>query len=421
MNAFQSALRPVAVATLLLAASLQAHAEFSITGLGSLRAGAVGTSGMAPTAKSSYGLVGGNFVLFLAGSKNAGNGYSAGFGCATVATSADGAMTGWGDNSKLPVQHTWNGVFSGQENFSAQNAAGDKPGGGFAAYADNFGDTNGVFCNDEARVYLATPFGTIAAGNIINPLRAIYDSSTVDPYYGNQRTYYMTSDYRGNALRYGHAIGDLSIDLQLNVNSGNRDKTAPRDGNVFTGLVTYDFSGTVVGLGFGTGNSQAGTPYPRTGPGLTYGGTTAGFVRTSIGPVGVGISAFNGKVKLDTDTGAPTSTARDMTDLRLKLSYPTGQWNFIGIVGVEKEKGDFTGAAPWGAPVYTFVESGITSPRINITRTDLDLWAQYDIGNGVKAYGRFNTISKKYSTPDNGAASAKGTASTLEAGVQVSF
>ncbi len=421
MKKIQSTLRPVAIAALLMTGALQAHAEFSITGLGSLRAGAVATSGMAPTAKSSYGLVGGNFVLFLAGSKNAGNGYSAGFGCATVATSADGAMTGWGDNSKLPVRHSWAGVFSGQENFSAQDADGNKPGGGFGAYADNFGDTNGVFCNDEARVYLATPFGTIAAGNIINPLRSIYDSSTVDPYYGNQRTYYMTSDYRGNALRYGHAIGDLSIDLQVNVNSGNRDKNAAREGNVFTGLLTYDFAGTLVGVGFGTGNAQAGNPYPRTGPGLKYGGTTAAFVRTSIGPVGVGVSAFNGKVKIDTNTGAPTSTGRDMTDLRMKLSYPMGQWNFIGIVGVEKEKGDFSGAAPWGAPVYTFVESGISSPRIKITRTDIDLWAQYDIGNGVKAYARYNTISKKYSTPDDGAASAKGTASTLEAGVQVSF
>lgn len=418
MNKLTPTLRPLAAAALAVV-SCAAHADFAITGTGSARAGGVSLSGMSPGTQNSYALAGGNFVLFLAGSKNAGGGYSAGFGCATVATTADGAMTGWGDNSRLPVSHTWHGVFSGQENFATQKG-GDKPDGGFASYSDSFGDTNGVFCNDEARVYLATPFGTFAAGNIINPLRSIYDSSTVDPYYGNQRTYYMTSDYRGNALRYGHAIGDLSIDLQVNIHSGNGPKDAPKDGYVVTGLLTYDFNGTVVGLGAGGGDSQAGTIYPRTAGGLNYGGSVGAFVRTNVGPMGLGVSVFNGKVKGDTGGGAPTSTARDMTDLRVKLSYPVGQWNFIGIVGLEKEKGDFNGLTAYGDPKYTFVESGVTVKRIDITRTDLDLWALYDIGNGIKTYARFNTITKKYTTPDADV-SAKGTASTLEAGVQVSF
>ncbi len=410
------ALLPLAAAAVTLAALPAAHAEFAITGLGSARAGEVTLSGMNPAAAKDNSLAGGNFVLFLSGSKNAGGGYSGGFSCSTVATTADGAMAGWSANT-VPVTHTWSNAFTGQENF-----AGNNTGGGFGSYGNTVGDSNGPFCNDEARVYLATPFGTFAAGNMINPLRNLYDNATVDPYYGNEYVYYQTSDYRANGLRYGNSWGDFAIDVQLNLYSGNAPAHSPRKGEVLTALATYDFGPVQVGYGFGGGNSAApGSKYTDVGAGLTYKGTQGVYVRTSLGPVGIGATVFNGKVGANTFTGAPTSIARNMTDYRLKLTYASGKWSYVGIAGVMTEKGDFTGDAAFGNPMYTFVNSGISAPRIKITRDDLDLFAMYDLGSGLKPYLRYNILSKKYSTPDNAAASAKGTAQTIEGGVQVSF
>jgi hypothetical protein len=97
-------------------------------------------------------------------------------------------------------------------------------------------------------------------------------------------------------------------------------------------------------------------------------GTAGVYVRTNVGPVGVGLTVFNGKIGANTVTGAPTSIARNMTDYRVKLTQSSGKWSDIGILGMEKEKGDLTGVAALGNPEYPFVNSGIKSPKINVDK-----------------------------------------------------
>lgn len=404
--------RSCLVAMSLAAMAGTAQAELTWNGIASARVGTIQRDGMAPGFDEGFTNLTGNLTLFADGSRNLGKGYRAGFGCVTVATTASGAMAGFA-NGTLPVTHAWHDVFAGQEDFGSNGPVG----GGFASYGNLAGDDRGVLCNDEVKVYLATPYGTVAVGHIMNPLRAIYDNATVDPFYTNQHTYYQGADIRGNALRYGHAIEDFTIDLQLNMPSSGTlaNEANEYDGTAWTGLLGYTLGNNEFGLGFGAFDAAwSGTRFVTHDGAGAFDSALGGYWKTSIGPVGFAISALNAVVE---NTSADGGDLRDISDVNVKFSYPHGKWNFIAIVGKETEKADFRG---YGDP-FTFKDAGVSVARVDTDRTNIDLWAQYDMTKGTKTYVRFNRIEKEWTSPDNAALKEEAEASTLEVGVIVNF
>ncbi len=403
------------IAAISLAAMIgTAQADITWNGLGSGRLGYVGRDGMAEGFDEDFNVISGNFTLFLDGNRNLGKGYRAGFGCVTVATTASGAMAGFA-NGTLPVTHAWHDVFAGQEDFGS-NADGGI-GGGFGSYGNLVGDDKGVLCNDEVKVYLGTPYGSFAVGHLINPLRAIYDNATVDPYYTNEHVYYQSVDIRGNALRYGHAIEDFTIDLQLNAPSSGTlaNENNEKNGLALTGLFTYTLDDHQFGLGFGAFDAAwAGNKFVAHDGAGAHDSALGAYYRGSFGPVGFAVSALNGVIENLSDEGGDL---RNISDVNVKLTYPTGKWNFIAIVGMEKEEADFRG---YGTP-FTFKEEGVSVARADIERLNIDLWAQYDMGKGVKSYLRFNRLEKEWTSPDDSSLKAEAEAFTLETGVMVAF
>jgi len=407
--------------------AVPAFAGFSASGSVSARLGVDSRSGDMPDGvKDTYKSLSGNYVLFLSGTTNVGKGYSAGFTCATVSTTADGAMDAYSD-SALPLKHNWDKFFAGGENYATNPTKG-----GFAAYGDNVGDKNGPFCNDEVKGYLTTPYGTVSVGNIINPMRNLYDATVVDPYYGNERAYYSLVDFRANAIRYGTSIGDFSFDLQYNMssspNQSDNDKTG--DG-VFTGFAAYDFGGgTMLGVGFAGGNGgEAGDKYVNpVGTFMRFKNAWGVTGKTAFGGLGVAAMYFSGEdQKLNYHTNEWDSRQK-MSDAMLKLSYNLDAWTFIGIFGYEQQKWNVNGLGGdgWGGDFYTWQGgslNGGTFSKLNIDRTSQDLWAIYSLGGGVKPYVRLNGIQKKYKQEDGAYAgqSQKLNATLLESGFMVSF
>jgi len=396
-------------------------AGVAVSGSVSARVGADVRGGEFVEGYKNFNSVDGNYVLFISGTTNVGKGYSAGFTCATVSTTVDGAAAAYDDVS-LPVKHAWAQFFSGQENF-----AGNAVKGGFASYGNNLGDSNGPFCNDEVKGYITTPYGTVAVGNIINPLRNLYDATTVDPVYGNERVYYNIADFRGNALRYGHSIGDFSFDLQVNLNSSSQQKEGDPSGTaVYTGFAAYDFGGgTMIGAGFGLGNGGTpGNKYVDPTSALQFKNAFGLTGKTGFGGLGLAytfMTAAN-EAKGPTDSA---STYFKNTDNMIKATYNLGSWNFVGIGSFETSKFDFTKLSAWGAN-YTWAAGdamGQSFTKLNIDRTRFDLWAIYSLGGGVQPYARIDYIQKKYTSEDGptSGSSVKTSSTKFETGFMVSF
>jgi len=395
--------------------SAPAVAQVSINGGVQARLGYLSRSGdTAPNYANSNTSVDGLWFLFFNATKDLKGGYNAGFSCNTVSTTVNGANAGF-TGEALPVHHDWDQFFAGKDNYSQSQ-------GGFSSYGNNLGDSTGPMCNDEVSGYLQTPVGKFAAGHIMNPMRLLYDLFTVDPVWGNQRGYYTVADIRGNALRYSNSWGPLNLELQLNTSSDAK-AASPANGHdkAYTAVVTYEpFSGTVFGLGAmdlsGDTNNKyvtAATPNKHTAIGAS--------AKTRLGPVNIGWTYTGGKNKPTPDFastyGADFIKEYDNT---FKVSYDMGQWNFQGFLSKE-----YFGASTgqWGG-LYHIVEgplTGQTFGQIKIDRTNIDLWALYDMGKDVKTYLRLNSIQKKFTSNDLPAFSAKMTSTKLEGGWMINF
>ena len=402
------------IATTLFLASCGAAVadQTNISGIASARLGNIDRDGMADGRDSSFNYDAGNYTLFLTGDVNLDGGYRAGFSCVTAAATAHGAQAAY-TASSVPVDHTWDNVFTGREDFGIDGE------GGFASYAANANDTGGPFCNDEVKAYLATPYGTISVGHIMHLFRNLYDSATVDPFYGGQHAYYQAHDLRANSVRYGNAFGDFSLDVQLNIDSQGEQASEDEatEGTVLAALLAYEGESFNVGVAASSADAAwTGTRFTNVEGIAQYDDSYGAFLKTSIGPVGVGFTYFNSSISWF-DTG---EKLRDFEDFRIKFTYPVRKWNFIAILGREVEKGGFASGTAVGSPVYTW-RDGTTTTSIEIERTEIDLYAQYQLGRGVNTYVRLHQIEKDYSSPDNAALNEDSTGRAIEVGFQVSW
>lgn len=407
-----SAAAAIAIGSVMVA---PAAAQVSINGGVQARLGVLKRSGdTAPGYDNSTQSVDGLWFLFFNATKDLKGGYNAGFSCNTVATTVDGANAGFSGEA-LPVHHDWDQFFAGKDNYSQSQ-------GGFSSYGNSLGDSNGPMCNDEVSGYLQTPFGKFSAGHIMNPMRLLYDGFTVNPVWANQRGYYTVADIRGNALRYSNSWGPVNLELQLNTASDAK-AASPASGHdkAYTVVATYEpVSGTVFGAGImdlsgDTANKYvtAASPNKHTAVGVS--------AKTRLGPINVGWTYTGGKNKPTSDFAA--TYGQDFIkeyDNTFKLSYDMGSWQFQGFLSRE-----YFGASTgqWGG-LYHIVEgplTGQTFGQIKINRTNVDLWALYDMGKDVKTYLRFNTIEKKFTSADLATFSATMRSTKLEGGWLINF
>lgn len=413
----QQALAAAAAALVGAAFSAPAAAQLSISADVQARLGALARTGdTAPGYDNTTANVDGLFALFMTATKDLKGGYNAGFNCVTVATTADGANAGFAGPA-LPVSHNWDKFFAGNDNWSNSQ-------GGFSSYGDVLGDNKGVLCNDEVSGFLQTPFGKFSVGHIMNPMRLLYDVTTVNPVWGNQRAYYTVADVRGNALRYGHSMGPIGVELQLNTASDAKvAEPASKKGYALTGVVTYEVGdGTLFGLGYLTADGDfankyvtAATPNKHT----AFGGTA----KTLLGPVSLGYTYMTGKNKPMPDFASTFgSDFVKETDHTFKLRYDIGSWNFQGFLSLTKT--GFNTPAAWGAAYTVQVPgafNGATFNRLKIDRQRIDLWALYNLGRDVSTYIRLDTVNKKYTTPDIAGFEASMRSTKLEGGWLMHF
>ncbi len=354
----------------------------------------------------------GNYGVFITGTKDLKGGYSASFYCHTVATTAPGAAAAFTAEA-LPVKNAWDGYFAGKENYPQNNH-----GGGFASYGESNGDNLGPFCNDEVYGTLATPYGSFKIGNIMNPMRLLYDMATVDPLWGNQVGYYNLADIRGNALNYSNTFNDLRVDVQWQTaTNATVPGSVASKGRALTAVLTYDTgTGTTLGAGVITANgafsSKVVVPSPSGQHNTAYGL----MVRSLLGRANVGYTFMTGKQKPDVWPTATGGEAFKMTDHTFKLAYDINKWSLQGFLSFSKTRFNQPGA--WGGG-YTVQDGGALNGKtfndLEIKRTGIDLWALYNLGNGTQPYLRLNTIQKKYSAQDlNYSGTIRGT--KIEAG-----
>lgn len=401
----------VTAVLVLVGLSKTALAEVRIHGFAVGRFGLLGTWGMSPGLASDWPLVGGMYGITMEGRVDAGAGYVGAFRCHSAANTANGAGAAWGDGDALPVTHTWGGAFAGRENFAANTS-----GGGFGSFLGG----GRLLCNDEVYVTLESPYGSLSVGEIVNPLRGIFDYSTRDPYFANQHAFYTTSDYRGNALRYFLALDEFTLTAQLDLHSGARSKTAPHEGAIVTALLTYSPGAVMFGFAAGVGDTgpQRGNIPDTEGP-LAYGGGLGGFVSARLGRTEVALSAFQARLRGASDDGLTSRDARVVTDLRARVEVGLAPLRLIAIGGLELERGDWRDVGA-GDVAYHFVAADTTVPRIEMARLDLDLWLQLELDEHVRTYLRSHTITRSYETPD-AVVSARATATLAELGLHVTF
>lgn len=344
--------------------------------------------------------VDGNYGVFIAGSRDLKNGYSAGFYCHTVATTAPGASAAFTAEA-LPVKNGWDGYFAGKENYP-----NNTHGGGFASYGESNGDNLGPFCNDEVYGTLGTPYGTFKVGNIMNPMRLLYDMATVDPLWGNQFGYYNLSDIRGNALNYNNTFGSFRVDAQWQTaTSATTPSSVSSKGHGLTALLTYDTGdGTTLGGGLMTVNGAFNAKDVVASAGGQHNKAYGLMARTLFGRVNAGYTFITGKQRPDgyqTLTGG--ADAFKLYDHTFKLSYDVGAWSLQGFASYSKTSFNQNVPTAWGG-FYTVQDNsamnGKTFGLLDIKRTSIDLWALYNLGNGTQPYLRLNTIQKKYSAGD---------------------
>lgn len=327
--------------------------------------------------------VDGNFGIFIAGNKALKDGYSVGFSCHTVATTAFGAGVAFGANA-LPVTNPWDKYFGGAENYAQSS-------GGFASYGNVNGDNLGPFCNDEVYGILGTPYGEFKLGNIMNPMRLMYDMATVDPTWGDQYGYYQVADVRGNALNYSNSWDNLRVDAQWNSasNSNTSNKVKSR-GQVFTGVLSYEVApGTRLGAGLMSSDGSFSTKIAQPAQDGQHNVAYGLMASTTLNGVNLGYTYMTGR---QTASNSPDDQYK-MTDHLVKVAYDMGKWSLKGFLGHTKTKYNF------GTP-YTVADqsalSGTSFSGLNTTRNTADLWAMYSLGNGATPYFRVNVISKDW-------------------------
>ncbi len=406
-------------------AATSAHADISVSGDAQARVGTLSRSGdwnkgYDDTATSVDGL----FALFLSGTKDLKNGYNIGFNCNTVATTVSGANAAWRQQA-LPVKHDWDAYFAGQDNYANNNH------GGFSSYGDVNGDNKGVMCNDEVYGTLVTPYGRLQVGNIMNPMRLLYDLTTVDPVWGNQRAYYQVADLRGNALRYGNSWGGFGMELQFQTESNAQfsgDKKS--NGYSYSGVFTYDFgNGSLIGGGAQYTDGDFADKYPTAGVYQSWDGNIAypkvnhlayGLTgKTRIGPVNLAATYLTGYKESKDFEFHGFKHDMEESDLTLKATYDIASWSLQGYLSFET----FKIATPGGN--YTIMTDGSYNGQkfqaLKTERVNIDLWAMYNLGVGATPYIRLNTIDKKYSTPDIAGFEADTRATKFEAGWLMHF
>lgn len=411
-------LRQIACAVSLACAggvSLPAHADISVSGDAQARVGTLTRSGDWNTGYNNTATsVDGLFSLFLSGTKDLKNGYNIGFNCNTVATTVSGANAAWRGDA-LPVKHAWDPFFAGQDNYFSNGH------GGFSSYGDVNGDSKGPMCNDEVYGTLLTPYGKLQVGNIMNPMRLLYDLTTVDPVWGNQRGYYQMADIRGNALRYGNSFGPVGIELQYQTESNAGKPSSPSKGNAYTGVVTYDFgNGSLLGAGVLYSDGDFADKYVTTGSKvnhLAYGATG----KTRVGPVNLSATYTGGYNRpKDFENNGVGKNYIEESDLTFKATYDISSWSLQGYASFETMK--------WAPGVmggmYTITEGPLTGQqfgRLKTDRVNLDFWAIYNLGVGAQPFVRVNVISKKYSAEDLSSFEAKTRATKVETGWMLHF
>jgi hypothetical protein len=397
------------------ALSAPAAAQVSINGGVQARLGSISRSGdTAPKYDNTVTGVDGLWFLFFNATKDLKGGYNAGFSCNTVSTTVDGANGGFTPQA-LPVRHDWDGFFAGQDNYSQSQ-------GGFSSYGNSLGDSNGPMCNDEVSGYLETPFGKFAAGHIMNPMRLLYDGFTVNPVYGNQRGYYVVADVRGNAFRYSNSFGPVNLEFQINTAS---DAKASSDNSshdkAYTLVGTWEpISGTVFGLGAMDLSGDTNAKYVTAAKPVKHKAYGAS-AKTRLGPINVGYTFTTGNNEPEADfAGKFGQDFIKDTDHTVKVSYDMGTWSFQGFLSNDVFKAS---TGQYGG-FYHDTRTGSTVPafgQIKISRTNLDLWALYDMGKDVKTYLRVNTIQKKFTSPDQPLYSASMRSTKLEGGWFINF
>jgi len=387
------AARAVAVATLALAAS-HAQADMSVAADVQARVGVLDRSGGWNNGYTGrqQAAVDGNMALWFSGTRDLKGGYSAGFNCASVATTTNGALAAYDGSAggAMPVHNGWDKAFVDNENW-----ANNGHGGGFASYGDLNGDNKGVLCNDEVYGSLGTPYGTFRVGNIMNPMRLLYDATTVDPIWGNQRAYYALADLRGNALRYSHSIGQFNMELQFNTPSNYTAKSSTTTtGQAQTAFVSYDMgNGTLFGAGamhLNGANVDKTASYSSSDGafGRSYGVTA----KTLLGPVTVAYTYMRGGMGIK---DIPDEIKRN--EHMVKIQYDWNKWSFQSYLSRHIYKAHTVAA--WGGS-FTVDNSPVTFERLKVTRNVVDLWALYNVGIGATTYARINWTEKKYTALD---------------------
>ena len=401
--------------------STSAQAQVSITGNVQARLGTLQRSGDLPTGYDNRITgVDGLYALFVTATKDLKGGYNAGFTCVTVATTADGANAGF-DGPALPVAHAWDAFFAGQDNYAGRNGSGYKQ-SGFASYGHVQGDDSGVMCNDEVSGFLETPFGRFTVGHVMNPMRILYDQFTVNPVWANQRGYYQVSDLRGNALRYSNSWGPVTLDAQLNTATsyGTADPANKDDKGVSVVATFEPISGTVLGAGFLNTAGAAENKFVQPGDGAKREVFSVA-AKTRLGPINLGVTHSNGKFNPVADFSS--QFGRDFIknkDTTFKVAYDMGQWNFQGFLSRETMTWQ---TGQWGGTytVQTPAQNGATFGALKVDRTNVDLWALYDMGKDVKTYVRVNTIQKKWTALDTITYTATARSTKLEGGWLINF
>lgn len=355
--------------------------------------------------------VDGHYALFLTYAHQLSGNYKIGFNCITVATTADGATKGF-TQSALPVKHNWDKFFSGAENFA-------KSRGGFASYGDVNGDSNGPMCNDELNSFINTPIGKFTAGNILNPMRRLYDEYTINPVWGNQHSYYLMADIRANALQYSEEWGGLKFIAHLNTSSdSNASEAEGAQDKAYTSFVSYDF-GNDTEIATGAMQNEGDWESKQVKGSANIRHKALGFsAKTSIGQINLGYSMMGGSMFHTDEVGIEIN----QYDHTFKAAYAEGLWEFQGFLSAGKM--NWYTPATMGAS-YTIQANddfiGQQINRLEVDRTRVDLWALYDLGKGAKTYFRLDTIQKKYSSPELTAWSATMRVALLEGGWMINF
>ncbi|MBF0207003.1 MAG: hypothetical protein HQK53_08940 [Oligoflexia bacterium] len=422
---FKSFLKITRVAIIILIFGLllekSLFADISLNADMSARMGILDRSGdWVPAYRNTKGSIDGNFSVFLKANKDLKNGYSASFNCVTAAATANGAYAAFVP-SALPTTNRWSAYFAGQENFPNNQ-------GGFASYAATVGDNvMGAFCNDEVYGTIATPYGRLHVGVIMNPLRMLYDMTTVDPIWGNQRGYYQNSDIRGNSLQYANNWGPMTFKFQLSTSSDASDSKLKQGGRVYTGLLAYDFGN---GRLLGGGAMYANAHFPGNKLAQAYAtkeihsafGLTG---KTPWGPVNLAFTFMSGtndpeNFSLVGVNG--TKHEEKFTDTTIKATYNISSWSLEMYGTYEKTAID----SPWswngGFTVQDgSIYNGQRFDKLDTRMVNLDFWAMYHLWTDATPFLRLNTISKKFTAEDLGGWQSKIRSTKFETGFLLHF